>query len=92
MAKVIKTLVADDGTDFTYIKSFKTENYIGLYDSAIDNFVIIKSEDDYFEIHRIDCELYSLEELDDVVYEICDEHIEEVFDERKYRLTLEVEE
>lgn len=88
MAKVVKTLVADDGLNFDYITSFKTENYIGLYNRTDGSFVLINSSDSEFYIHHIDdCD--NLEELDDEVYGVCEEHIKEVFENQHYRLILD---
>lgn len=86
MAKVIKTLAAD-GIDFDDICSFKTENYIGIFDYSDDEFILIRKEGNHVYLLRLsDC--CDLQDLDDLVYKLCEEHIQEVFDTSDYEFIL----
>ena len=88
MAKVITTIVADDGMNFDYIMSFKTENYIGIWDNVGEQFVLLDKSGVYFELRPLkDCE--NLKELDDAVYAEVKEHITEVFDRSDYTIELD---
>lgn len=87
MAKVITTIVADDGMDFDYIMSFKTENYIGIWDNVGGRFVLLDNSGSYFKLRTLkNCE--NLKELDDAVYAKIEEHILEVFDHSNYTIEL----
>lgn len=87
MAKVIMTIAADDGMCFEDILSFKTENYIGIWDYEKDAFIMFRNSGRYFEPHYLKaCE--NLQELYDAVNEYCDEHIKEVFDDIDYTIEL----
>lgn len=89
MAKVITTLAAEDGLNFNYICSFKTESCIGIWNYANDNFMLVNKSDIKFRPYFIpNCK--NLEELDKKVYDACDEHITEVFKDSGYTFTLDV--
>ena len=90
MAKVVITIAAENGMDFQDIMSFKTDNYIGIWDSAKGEFALLRQYSAYFEpcyLKYVD----SLGRLDDLVFEECEEHITEVFDRSDYALTLDCE-
>lgn len=89
MAKVIMVIAPEDGMYFEDICSFKTENYIGIWNDIADKFMLMKKSGGYFEPWYLDEEYESLRELDDAVYEICEEHITEVFDKPSYTITLD---
>lgn len=87
MAKIITTMIAD-GIDFEYICSFKTENFIGVWCYNHERFVLMKKDSDYFDIYILPlCK--DLKQLDDEVYNVCEEHIEEAFDKYTYEFVLE---
>lgn len=90
MAKVIKTIAPENGMDFDDIVAFKTESYIGIFDNAKGDFMLIRQFGAYFEpcyIKYVD----NLGKLDDAVFEECEEHITDVFDRSDYSLTLDCE-
>lgn len=90
MAKVITTIAAEDGMDFWDICSFKTENYIGLYNNTDTSFTLIrKSYGTFAPTYLRHCD--SLQELDDMVYDECKEHIKEVFEYSCYTILLNEE-
>ena len=91
MAKVIRTLAAENGMDMGNICSFRTKNYVGIWNGNSDCFMVIAREDFEFcpiRISDLVSKGDSLQALDDAVYEKTEEHIEEVFDSCKYRLVL----
>lgn len=87
MAKVITTIAAEDGMDFYDICSFKTNNYVGIWNETDDTFTLIrKSYGTFAPAYLNHCD--SLKELDDMVYDNCKEHIEEVFEDGCYTILL----
>ena len=91
MAKVIRILAAENGMYMRDICSFRTKNYIGIWNGTSKRFVLIPYEDVEFcpiTISELVSKGDSLQELDDEVYEKTEEHIEEVFDSCKYRFEL----
>ena len=88
MAKVIMTIAPEDGMFFENINSFETENYIGIWDRVRDEFVLLDKTAAYFEPYYLDGDYKDLRELDEAVYEECEEHITEVFDTSKYEIKL----
>ena len=87
MAKIITTIAAEDGMNFDEILSFKTENYIGLYNAYENEYMLLeKSSFEFSPCIVTNCD--NLRELDDKVFNICDEHITEVFDENRYTIEL----
>lgn len=90
MAKVITTIAAEDGMDFYDICSFKTENYIGIYNDTDASFTLIRrSYGTFAPTYLKSCD--SLKELDDMVYDECKEHIKEVFEDGCYTILLSEE-
>ena len=93
MAKVIRTIVAENGMSYDKITAFKTLSYVGIWDQKSQRFAVIETKCSEFFVEFIDIEVAdTLKKLDDEVYEITHENILEVFDYAKYRLELEVEE
>lgn len=88
MAKVIMTIAPEDGMCFEEINSFQTENYIGIFDNAEGNFMLMMKSGRYFEPWYLEDTYENLRELDDAVFELCDEHITEVFDKSDYSIEL----
>lgn len=79
MAKVIKTLAVEDGLDFDNITYFETEKYVGVWSFSKSKFILIKrSNDTDFNPMDID-NCTNLQELDDEVFRLCEEHIIEVY-------------
>lgn len=89
MAKVIMTIAPEDGMMFENILSFKTENYVGLWDRVLDQFILMNKSGVNFEPFYLNGIYEDLKELDDAVYTECDEHITEVFDRSDYTITLD---
>lgn len=88
MAKVIMTIAPEDGMFFENINSFETENYIGIWDRVRDEFMLLDKTASYFEPYYLDGDYKDLRELDEAVYEECEEHITEVFDTSEYKIKL----
>lgn len=90
MAKVIMTIAPEDGMCFESIMSFKTENYIGIWNNATDEFMLIRQSAcrGYFEPYFLEGTYDELRELDDAVYETVEEHITEVFNHSNYTFEL----
>lgn len=88
MAKVITTIAAEDGMDFENICSFKTENYIGLWNYVEDCYTLIEKNEIEFYPHNLS-KCTNLKELDDAVFDRCDEHITDVFDHCTYTIELD---
>ena len=88
MSKVIRILGNEDGFDFGNICSFITESYIGLWDYNEGCYFLVSKEDIKFCPIHLSESISSLDELDDAVYDKCDEHIEEVFDHCNYKIQL----
>lgn len=92
MAKVIMTIVADNGMDLGNILSFKTENYIGIWDGVNEGFALIRKTGECFAPYFLGGYRYKdLRELYDVVYEECQEYITEVFDNSNYSFVLDLD-
>ena len=89
MAKVIMTIVPDDGMSFDDIMSFKTENHIGIWDSSKTQFALMRESGYYFEPWYLDGYYKDLAELDEAVYNECSEHILEVFNTSHYIIALQ---
>lgn len=71
--------------------SFKTENYIGIWDGVKEDFMLIRKSDMHFEpwyLHQEGKEYDNLASLDKAVCDLCDEHIAEVFDTSEYTIVL----
>lgn len=88
MAKVITTIVPENGMDYSDITCFKTENYVGFWEDACGKFVLMPQSSKYFDIHWIDEYPKNLAALDDAVIEEVNEHITEVFDHSVYTIVL----
>ena len=89
MAKVILTIAPEDGMFFEDIMSFKTENYVGIWDNAKGSFMLMRQSGRYFEPWYLEGNYENLQELDNAVCEECDEHITEVFSGSDYNFELE---
>ena len=88
MAKVIMTIAPEGKMCFEEILSFKTENYIGIWDNPGDRFVLMKQSERFFEPWLLESEYVDLADLDNAVYEVCNEHITDVFDTSGYTIEL----
>ena len=93
MAKVIITIAPENGMCMDRIMSFKTDNYIGIWDTEAEKFALMKKSSKYFEPWYISFEdgsgfCEALKELDEAVYEKCEEHITDVFDKSNYTIEL----
>lgn len=91
MAKLIKALIAVNGMDFEDCVSFETKNYIGIWSNSSNQFLLIEKSNSMFEEFELPiCTNFS--ELEDAVYEICNEHILDVYKSNSYTITLDVRE
>ena len=87
MIKLKRMLVPENMIDFDDVCSARTESYIILWNHIKDCFVLVEDESTTFECFDLPhCE--NFDELDEVVHNICGEHIEEVSQSNKYKLTL----
>lgn len=80
MVKVITTMVAENNMSFDEIKSFETQSYIGCWCEGDDNdgwYVFPKGRAEFY------CKVFGdpdgLGELDEMIYNWCNEHIIEVY-------------
>lgn len=74
MHKVIRKLTPENNIDFENICSFETDSYIGIWDQANDTYAIMKKSDFEFWLHQLP-ECTDLEDLDNKVYGLTNEHI-----------------
>ena len=77
MIKVIRTLYPENNISFDDICSFKTENFVGIYEENSCKFIIMPQNDYSFRI-KILPQCNTLDELDNTVYYITGERITEV--------------
>lgn len=87
MVKLIRTLTPENGMKFHNICSFETENCVGIYNYAEDRFVIMNQSD--YGLHLITlpaCD--TLDELDNAVYEACEERIIGVSESSTYEFII----
>ena len=88
MAKLITTIVVENGMDFDEICSFETETCVGIYSHNHNTFIVMeKSSCEFHPCILPVCR--DLEELDNEVYKVTDEHILEVYDTSDYIFVLE---
>lgn len=87
MVGLKRSLAPADGTKFEDILSFETETYYGIYNTFDDEFILIAKEDIDFSAESIRY-AETLDELDDMVYNACGEHIIGVSNSSKYKLIL----
>ena len=87
MVKLIRTLAPENGMHFEEICSFRTMNYIGIWNHAEDKFALVEKSGVQFDlVHLPICE--NLDELDSSVYEVCAEHIISVSDRSAFEIAL----
>ncbi len=89
MAKVITTITAE-GIEFDEICSFETENYVGIWCGSLFAYVLMPKEDGEFECSILPV-CSNLKELDNAVYNWCEEHIEEVYESSTYEFVLKTD-
>lgn len=89
MAKVITTITAE-GLAFDDICSFVTENCVGIYSHNHNTFVLMQKSSYEFRCSILPV-CSNLKELDDAVYAMSDEHIEEVYESSTYEFVLETD-
>lgn len=87
MEKVVRALRTENNMHFDEVLSFTTESYIGVWSGLHNKFVLICREDVEFNPVLIG-NPKDLQELDDAVYEECEEHIIKVSDRAYYKFTL----
>ena len=87
MIKLVKTLRAENDMSYMNTMSFKTENYVGMWNYDTEEWVLMKVSSVALYLTRIpECD--SFEELDDKVFCDCGEHIEFVSDRCDYKIIL----
>ena len=88
MIRLVRSLALENGQDFEEVYSFVTDDFIGLYDNNSDRFVFMAKSDCAFNLTVLP-RCNSLDELDDVVYEECGEHIIGVSCDSNYKIIVE---
>ena len=90
MQKVIRKLVPENNMDFEDICSFETESYIGIWDQKSEDYVVIAKSDCEFWLYPLPpCS--DLEELDNKVYDLVEEHIIGVSECLRYTFRIDEE-
>lgn len=89
MIPTVRKLSASDGTDFESIASFVTKNYVGIWNGPSRSFILLKRYDICLSICVLP-ECNSYEELDELVYKECEEHILSVSESGMYTIFLGV--
>lgn len=87
MVKIIRTLTPENGMKFHAIRSFETENHIGIYNYAEDRFVVMERSGYGFNLITLPA-CATLDELDNAVYKVCDEHIISVSESNTYEFII----
>lgn len=88
MQKVIRKLTSENNMDFEDICSFETESYIGIWDHTNDRFVMIAKSDCEFCLHPVVL-CTDLEDLDNKVYGLTNEHIIGVSESSNYTFRID---
>lgn len=88
MAKITRKLEIEAGwISFNDILSFRTENYIGIWDFIGEEFfVFLASNSEFNKVVLPPCK--TLEELDDAVHKVTGDHITDVYDGSRYEFNL----
>lgn len=88
MIKLVRSLVPENGMDFGSILSFETKNYIGMWNYQEDRYVLIAKNDCELRLYHLsNCD--TLDKLDDLVYQKCEERIIGVSDVCNYTISLD---
>ena len=87
MIKIIRTLTPENGMKFHDICSFETETCIGIYNHAEDRFVVIEQSGYEFNLITLPA-CATLDELDNAVYKVCNEHIIGVSENSAYEFII----
>lgn len=79
----------EEAIDFDDIRAFRTKNFTGFLTSN-QGWVVIKNESDDFKmiVEEPDDVFCNIEELNDWVYFVCNEHITEVFEHQMYKIEM----
>ena len=88
MVKLIHTIAPENGMDFEEICSFETKTMIGIWNHESNRFVLFAPDDIEFHLWTLPA-CKSLEQLDQEVYNIVEEHIVGVSDSSTYNITIE---
>lgn len=90
MIKLIRKLVPENNISFADVLSFKTENHVGFWNEINNSFLLFPDWSCTFECSILpDCGTF--EELDEAVYQLCEEHIDSVSYSSAYAIRLERE-
>ena len=87
MINVIRVLAPANGMDFDEIALFETPDFLGIFDGYRNGFDLIAKEDIEWRVVPLPA-CRSLEELDELVYEECEQHITAVSPRQKYSITI----
>lgn len=90
MQKVIRKLTPENNMGFEDICSFETESYIGIWDHKIGGYVVFAKSDCEFWLHPLPI-CSNLEELDNKVYNLVQEHITGVSECSRYTFKIDEE-
>lgn len=84
MAKVERILGTREQLTFDAIIQFETDNFVGFWDYGRGHFLLMASDPDEFEAISLSADINDLTTLDDVVFELTEEHITDVYDESTF--------
>ena len=88
MQKVIRKLTPENNMDFENICSFETDSYIGIRDHANDRYIMMAKSDCEFWLHPV-VQCADLENLDNKVYDLVEEHIIGVSESSNYTFRID---
>ena len=83
-----RSLVIDGEANIDEISGFETESFVILWSPEQDGYLILDKKGCYFDPHFIKPKTDSLDELDVMVYDYCEEHIEKAYSCTAYQITL----
>lgn len=92
MAKIIQTIaIKGEPFEFDDIVSFQTKGYVGLWDFAHDNFIIMPKDDIEFSLITLSKNITNLYDLDCAVFHSVGQHLTNVYDRAFYTIKLDME-
>ena len=88
MINVITTIAPENDLPFDYIQSFKTDNYVGMYDYQSCEYIMMCDRDVQLYLKHLGDGFESLAELDAAVYNEVEEHIVSVSESSEYQFKI----
>lgn len=87
MIEVVKRLEATNGLNYAHINSFETPHFVGIYSDVEDEYLLFAKDGCVFTMYHLGLPDF-LEELDDIVYSLVEEHITHVSESTSYSLRI----